>query len=140
MSEIDRTRSRIMKNRKIQTMSHKVWQTFDFLILKNLKFIIVNILQKRISVELLKLYFESYRNSCFLIDKKIKNKYWMINVVMNMNEVIIRDINLLFNTEKFSKKLNLRKCALFSWLISFSNTIKWYWSRSLEIWLRSWLF
>ena len=28
----------------------------------------------------------------------------MINAIMNMNEVIIRDINLSFNVKKFSKK------------------------------------
>ena len=35
----------------------------------------------------------------------------MINVAMNMNEIIIRDVNLLFNVEEFSKEL--RECALF---------------------------
>ena len=39
-----------------------------------------------------------------MIDKKIKNKYRMINAIMNMNEMIIRDVNLFFNVEKFSKK------------------------------------
>ena len=28
----------------------------------------------------------------------------MINAIMNMNEMIIRDVNLLFNVKKFSKK------------------------------------
>ena len=28
----------------------------------------------------------------------------MINAIMNMNEMIIRDVNLSFNVEKFSKK------------------------------------
>ena len=39
-----------------------------------------------------------------MIDKKIKNKYRMINAIMNMNEMIIRDVNLSFNVEKFLKK------------------------------------
>ena len=103
-NEIDKIRSKIMKIQKIQTILHKVWQTFDFSVSKILKFIIVNMLQKQISAELLKSCFELYYNSWFLIDKKIKNKYWMINVAMNMNEVIIRDVNLSFNVEKFLKK------------------------------------
>ena len=94
-------------------MSHKVWQILDFLILK---FIIVNMLQKRINVELLKVYFESYRNSWFLIDKKIKNKYQMINAAMNINEIIIRDVNLLSNVEEFLKEF-ARMCIAF--LINF---------------------
>ena len=28
----------------------------------------------------------------------------MINAIMNMNEIIIRDVNLSFNVEKFLKK------------------------------------
>ena len=98
-------------------MSHKVWQIFDFPVSKTLKFIVVNMLQKRINVEFLKSCFEFYRNSWFLIDKKIKNKYRMINVAMNMNEIIIGDINLLFNVEKFSKEF-MRMCIVF--LIDFS--------------------
>ena len=39
-----------------------------------------------------------------LINKKVKNKYRMINAIMNMNEVIIHDVNLLFNVKKFSKE------------------------------------
>ena len=29
----------------------------------------------------------------------------MINAIINMNEIIIRDVNLLFNVEKFLKNL-----------------------------------
>ena len=45
-----------------------------------------------------------YRNFWFLIDKKVKNKYWIINAIMSMNEMIIRNVNLLFNVEKFLKE------------------------------------
>ena len=85
-------------------MPYKVWQIFDFSVSKTLKFIVVNMLQKRISVEFLKLCFESYWNFWFLIDKKIKMKYRMINAAMNMNEVIIQNVNLLFNVEEFLKE------------------------------------
>ena len=97
-------------------MSHKIWQIFDFSVSKTLKFIVVNILQKRISVKFLKSCFESYRNSWFLINKKIKNKYQMIHAAMNMNEIIIRNVNLSSNVEKFSKKF-AKMCVVF--LIDF---------------------
>ena len=103
-SEIDRVKSKIIKNQKIRTMSYKIWQVFNFSVSRILKLVIVNMLQKQINVELLKSCFKSYCNSWFLINKKVKNKYQMINVAMNMNEVIIRDVNLLFNVEKFSKE------------------------------------
>ena len=105
-----------MKNQKIRTMSHKIWQTFDFFVSKILKFIVVNMLQKQINVELLKSCFECYCNLWFLINKKIKNKYRLINVAMNMNEIIIQDVNLLSNVEKFSKEF-ARMCVTF--LIDF---------------------
>ena len=40
----------------------------------------------------------------------------MINVIMNMNEIIIRDINLSFNVEKFLKEF-IKICVAF--LIDF---------------------
>ena len=115
-NEIDKVRSEVMKNQEIRMMSHKIWQIFNFSVSKILKFIVVNMLQKRISAELLKSRFESYRNSWFLIDKKIKNKYRIINVAMNMNKVIIQDANLSLNVEKFSKEF-AKMCIVF--LIDF---------------------
>ena len=97
-------------------MPHKVWQALDFSVSKILKFIVVNMLQKRINAELLKSCFEPYRNPWFLIDKKIKNKYRMINAAMNMNGVIIRDVNLPFNVEEFLKEF-AKICVVF--LIDF---------------------
>ena len=114
--KIDRIRSEIIKNQKIRTMLHKVWQILDFSVLKTLKFIVINMLQKRINAEFLKSCFEFYCNSWFLIDKKIKNKYRMINAVINMNGVIIRNVNLSFNVEEFSKRFT-RICVVF--LIDF---------------------
>ena len=123
-NEINRIRSNIIKNQKTQTTLHKVWQILDFLVPKIFKFIVVNMLQKRISAEFLKLYFEFYRNSWFLINKKVKNKYRMINVAMNMNKNIFQNVNLLFNVEKFSK--NFAKMCVVFLIDFFSNTIKWY--------------
>ena len=60
--------------------------------------------QEKINADLLEFNFDSYKNLWFLIDKKIKNKYQIINVIINMNEMIIHDVNLSFNVEKFSKK------------------------------------
>ena len=58
-------------------------------------------LQRLIIVELLKSHFDFYHSSWILINKKIKNKYQIINTAMNINEVAIRNINLLFNIQEF---------------------------------------
>ena len=97
-------RSKIIKDQKIRIISYKTWQIFDFFVLKVLKLIIIKMLQKRINVDLFEFNFNSYKNFWFLIDKKVKNKYRMINAIMNMNEIIIRDVNLSLNVKKFSKE------------------------------------
>ena len=93
-----------MKDQKIYTVSHKTWQAFDFPISKVLKSIIIKMLQERIDADFLEFNFGPYKNLWFLIGKKAKNKYRMINAIMNMNEMTIRDVNLFFNIEKFSKE------------------------------------
>ena len=103
-SEIDKVRSEIMKDQKIRIISHKTWQTSDFSVSKALKLIIIKMLQERINADLLEFNFDLYRNLWFLINKKIKNKYRMINAIMNMKKVIIRDVNLSFNVKKFLKE------------------------------------
>ena len=46
----------------------------------------------------------------------------MINVIMNMNEMIIRDINLFFNVEKFSKKfINMLIISLINFFSDYNQ-------------------
>ena len=117
-NEIDKVKPKIIKDQKIQTVFYKIWQVSNFFVSKTLKSTIIKMLQKQIDVKLLKLCFEFYHNSWFLINKKIKNKYWMINVVMNMNEVIIQNVNLLFNVEKFFEKFtNMRVISLINFFV-----------------------
>ena len=61
-------------------------------------------LRKRIKNDLLKKSYDFYQNSWFLVDKKDKEKYRLINVAMKMNEVIIHDVNLFSSVNEFSKK------------------------------------
>ena len=44
----------------------------------------------------------------------------MINVVINMNEVIIRDVNLSFNVEEFFEKFaNMRVASLIDFFFKY---------------------
>jgi len=52
---------------------------------------------------LLKYYYNFYQNSWFLIDKK-KNKYCIINIIIKINKITIRDTNISFNVEEFAKE------------------------------------
>ena len=64
----------------------------------------IDILKKRMKIDLLKKCHDLYRNLWFLIAKKKKSKYKLINAIMKMNEMIIRDVNLLFTIDEFAKK------------------------------------
>ena len=111
-----------MKNQKICIVSHKIWQTFNFSISKILKLIIIKMFQEKIDADFLKFNFNLYKNFWFLINKKIKNKYRMINAIMNMNEIIIRDVNLSFNVEKFLKKfINMLITSLINFFFDYDQ-------------------
>ena len=53
---------------------------------------------------MLKYCYKFYRNFWFLIDKKEKNKYCIINIIININNITIQDANIFSNIEKFVEK------------------------------------
>jgi hypothetical protein len=66
--------------------------------------IIAKIIKNRIKNDVLKFCYEFYRNSWFLVKKKKKEKYYLINVVLKMNRIIIRNANLFSAIDKFFEK------------------------------------
>ena len=104
MSELDQIHSEIASLQIIHTVLHEVWQVSSFLILKDLIEIVVKMLQSYIKAEVLKYCNESYRNSWFLIKKKKSEKYWIVNVCMNMNQYTVWDANLSSSVEEFAEK------------------------------------
>jgi hypothetical protein len=97
---------------KIRTISHEAWQIFEFQIFKALMKTIAKMIKNRIKDEVLKFCYESYRNSWFLVKKKKTKKYRLINVVLKMNRVIIRNANLSFAIDEFFEKF--ADCAIVS--------------------------
>ena len=61
-------------------------------------------LKDRVKKNIFKPSHDPYRNPWFLIKKKEKGKYRLINVIIEINRVIIRDANLPPSINKFSKK------------------------------------
>ncbi len=102
--EKDSIRFEITSLMKIRIVSHEVWQVFEFQILKALMRIIAEMIKNRIKNDVLKFCYEFYRNSWFLVKKKKKEKYRLINVALKMNRVIIRNANLLSAIDEFSEK------------------------------------
>ncbi len=73
---------------------------------------VAEMIKNRIKDDVLKLCYEFYRNSWFLVKKKKKKKYRLINVVLEMNRVIIRNANLSSAIDEFSEEFV--DCAIVS--------------------------
>ena len=94
--------SKIISAQKINMILHEAWQVLSFSISKNLTDTVIKMLNEHIKNKILKSCQKSYRNSWFLIKKK-SEKYQIINMIMSMNKVIIRNANLLLNCKDFIK-------------------------------------
>ncbi len=86
--EKDLIRFEISSLMKTRTISHEVWQVFEFQVFKTLMKTIAEMIKNRIKNRMLKFCYKFYRNSWFFVKKK-KKKYRLINVVLKMNRVII---------------------------------------------------
>ncbi len=102
--EKDSVRSKITSLMKIRTMFHEAWQILEFQIFKALIEIVAEMIKDRIKNDVLEFCYELYRNSWFLVKKKKKEKYRLINVVLEINRVTIRDANLSFAVNEFSEE------------------------------------
>jgi hypothetical protein len=76
----------------------------NFKILRSLTRKLVDILKERIQRGTLERYEGPYRNPIFLVSKKDKNEFRLINAVMYINEVIRRDSNLPLEVDKFLER------------------------------------
>ena len=65
---------------------------------------IIRILKKRFNTDILKKYHDSYRNSWFLIKKIISGKYRIMNAVIYINKIILKNINMFLNVEEFAEE------------------------------------
>ncbi len=61
-------------------------------------------LKDRVEKGVFKSSYDLYRNSWFLMKKKEKGKFRLVNIIMKINRVIIRDINFPPSVDEFSEK------------------------------------
>jgi len=61
-------------------------------------------LKNRVKKDILKPSYGPYRNPWFLVKKKKKGKYRLINTAIEINRVIIRNTNLPSSVNEFFKK------------------------------------
>ncbi len=102
-SEMGKIKNIVSFLQQIQTILNDAWQTLNFSVFKTLYQIIINMLKNWIKYDILKSCHDWYWNLWFLIKKKF-NQYHMINAAMNINKIIIKDVNLLSDVNKFFKE------------------------------------
>ena len=85
-------------------MEHKAWQAPGFPIPRALNQVVIDMLRERMKNGLLEECYGPYRNPWFLVGKKDKGKYRLVNAAMKMNGVTIRDANLPPSVNEFSEE------------------------------------
>lgn len=55
-------------------------------------------------MRIIELYYSPYQNLWYLVKKSTLGKYWLVNIVVELSQVIIWDANLPFSTDKFSEE------------------------------------
>src|SRR4051794_15602616 len=89
---------------KIKTILYKVWQEKNFSCSRSLLPVVVKILLERLDRRMLKKYEEFYRNPWFLVAKKKSEIYRLINTIMKINSVMMKDANMSLSINEFSEK------------------------------------
>ena len=103
---------------RIKTVPHEPWTAKRFPILKSLVLIAMEIIQEHFNIDLLEYCNSLYQNFYFLV-RKGNRKYQLINTVIFLNRILIKDANLLPSADEFSEKFG--KIAVTSVVDLFSG-------------------
>jgi hypothetical protein len=104
---------------EIKTIPHTAWQAPNFPCPKSLLPVAHKMLKERLERGVLERCFGPYRNPWFLVGKKEKNAYRLINAAMAINKVTIRDANLPPSVDEFSEEF--AGCSVASLVDFFSG-------------------
>jgi len=87
----------------IHIVFHIFWQRRNVRFSKIMQEVAIEMIKKKLNNEIFEFSQESYRSSFFLIEKKEKDTYRMINDIQMLNKIIIRDSEISFVVNEFSK-------------------------------------
>jgi RNase H-like domain found in reverse transcriptase/Integrase zinc binding domain/Reverse transcriptase (RNA-dependent DNA polymerase) len=104
---------------KIRTVAHTAWQSPGFPLPKALIPKVIKMLRDRIERGVLEYCDGPYRNPWFLVAKKVKGEFRLINAAMDMNKVTVRDANLPPSVDEFSEEF--AGCSIASLVDLFSG-------------------
>ena len=118
-SEMGRVKPEVSPPCKINTIPHEAWQTPSFPLPRALVPMVIEMLKDRLQRGTLEPCHGPYRNPWFIVKKKEKNKYRLINAALDMNKVTIRDANLPPSVDEFSE--DFAGCHIASLIDLFSG-------------------
>ena len=102
--EIGKIRPEVAPPQEIKTVEHTPWQVPNFKIPRSLTKKLVDMLKERIKQGTLERCEGPYRNPIFLVSKKEKGDFRLINAAMHINKVTRRDGNLPPEVDEFSER------------------------------------
>ena len=115
-TEMEKVKKEVAPPQKIQTIEHKAWQVLGFQIPKALSSMVIDILQERLKMGVIEPSHGAYQNPWYLVKKSTSGKYRLVNVIVELNRVTVRDANLPPSADEFSEEF--ADCAISS-LIDF---------------------
>lgn len=118
-SHIGRVNPDVAPPQEIRTVPHQAWQVPGFQIPKALNSVVTHMLKERIQQGIIEPCHGPYRNPWYLVKKKEKGTYRLVNAAMEMNRVTIRDANLPPSADEFSE--DFAGCAIASLVDFFSG-------------------
>lgn len=108
----------------IKTVPHKAWQSPGFPLPRALHNQMLEMLRDRIAKGVLERCFGPYRNPWFLVAKKAKGQYRLVNACMEMNRHTIRDANLPPSVDEFSEEFaGCQLSSLIDWFSGYDQLV-----------------
>lgn len=114
-----KVRKEVAPAQKIWTIEHKALQVPSLQIPKALSSTVINMLQERLKMEVIEPCHNLYHNPWYLVTESTLRKYQLVNIVVELNRVTVRDANLPPSTNEFSKEFT--SCAISSLIDFFSG-------------------
>jgi ribonuclease HI len=108
----------------IKTVEHKAWQSPGFPLPRVLREQMLEMLRDRLAKGVLERCFGPYRNPWFLVAKKQKGQYRLVNACMEMNRYTIRDANLPPSVDEFSEEFaGCQVSSLIDWFSGYDQLV-----------------
>ncbi len=116
---MEKVKKEVAPAQKFLTIEHKAWQVPGFQIPKALTSTIIGMLQETLKIGVIEPFHGLYRNPWYLVKKSTLEKYRLVNVVVELKQVTVRDGNLPLSADEFFKEF--AGCAISSLIDFFSG-------------------